>query len=232
MELSLASTTSPRVPTSATVLVPIGATEQHGPHLPLDTDTQIAQAVAEAAARKLRKRRQRVVVAPAICYGSSGEHQAFAGTISIGTPVLTSMLVEITRSVATWARQVVFVNGHGGNLEALHAAMTQLSDEGHDVMWLPCAVPGADLHAGRTETSLMLHLRRRDVRPERAEVGNTAALVDLFPLMAEHGVRAVSANGVLGDPRGATAEEGHALLEMMADRVADRVLSARAVETR
>jgi len=232
VEIALAAATSPRVPSGATVLVPVGSTEQHGPHLPLDTDTVIAVAVAEAAAKMLRRRRLSVVVAPAIAYGSSGEHQDFAGTVSIGTPALRALLIELVRSVRTWAGRVVLVNGHGGNLSAVRQAVDLLVSEGHDVTWIPCAIDPAsspvqnhaDLHAGRTETSVMLHLKPWDVRLDRAEVGNTGGLEGLLPLMVEGGIKAVSANGVLGDPRGATADEGRELLGQMARRVTGDVL--------
>ena len=98
------------------------------------------------------------MVAPPISYGSSGEHQAFAGTSSIGSAVLQQTLVELVRSMRTWAAEVVFVNAHGGNLVPLRSAVRKLLDEGHDVAWVACATEDVDLHAGRGETSLMLYL--------------------------------------------------------------------------
>lgn len=224
MEIALGDVTSPRVPSGSTVLVPVGSTEQHGPHLPLDTDTEIAVAVAESAAKIMRRRRLNVVVAPAVAYGSSGEHQDFAGTVSIGTSVLRSMLVEIARSLRIWADRVVFVNGHGGNVTAVRRAVEQLVLEGHHATWVACAHEMVDLHAGRAETSLMLHLRPWHVRLARAEPGNPGSLEELLPLMIEGGVKAVSANGVLGDPGGASAEEGREMLDGMAWQVAQDVL--------
>lgn len=217
--MDLASATSPGLPAGPTVLVPVGSTEQHGPHLPLDTDTVIAVGVATGAAAALGERGRDVVVAPAIAYGSSGEHQDFAGTSSIGTGVLHDVLVELTRSMRTWASRVVFVNAHGGNLTALRGAVAQLVHEGHEVAWVPCATEEVDLHAGRTETSLMLHLAPGKVRLDRAEPGTTGTLEELLPLMMAGGVKAVSANGVLGDPAGASAEEGAVVLGSMVDDV-------------
>ncbi|WP_418064303.1 mycofactocin biosynthesis peptidyl-dipeptidase MftE [Pimelobacter simplex] len=215
MTTDLASATSPGLPAGATVLVPVGSIEQHGPHLPLDTDTVIATAVATEAARLLALRDHDVVVAPALAYGSSGEHQDFAGTSSIGTDVLHQVVVELTRSIRTWAARVVLVNAHGGNLTALRGAVRQLTDEGHDVAWVACATEDVDLHAGRTETSLMLHLAPWHVRLDRAEPGNTGTLAELLPAMIAGGVKAVSPNGVLGDPTGASAEEGAVVLASM-----------------
>ncbi len=217
--MDLASATSPGLPAGPTVLVPVGSTEQHGPHLPLDTDTVIAVGVATGAAGALGERGRDVVVAPAIAYGSSGEHQDFAGTSSIGTGVLHDVVVELTRSMSTWAARIVFVNAHGGNLTALRGAVAQLVQEGHEVAWVPCATEEVDLHAGRTETSLMLHLAPGKVRLDRAEAGNTGSLEELLPQMMAGGVKAVSANGVLGDPAGASAAEGAAVLASMVEDV-------------
>ena len=222
----LADCTWPSVPAGALLLVPVGATEQHGPHLPLDTDSAIATAVAHRAHELLAvPRAAPVVVAPTLAFGASGEHQHFAGTCSIGTAALRSVVVELVRSARAWASRVVLVNGHGGNVAALTAAVAQLTEEGHDVDWLPCAAGDMDLHAGRSETSLMLHLDPARVHLDRAEAGNTRPLAELMPAMREGGVAAVSASGVLGDPRGADPGEGERLLEAMAAAVAARVRS-------
>ncbi len=160
-----------------------------------------------------------MLVAPPLAYGSSGEHQHFAGTSSIGTDTLGLVVVELVRSMRTWAGRVVFVNAHGGNLLALKRAVRQLLDEGHEVGWVACATEEVDAHAGFTETSLMLHLRPGSVRIERAVAGNTSPVAALLPALIEGGVIAVSPNGVLGDPAGATAQEGARVLDAMIDRL-------------
>src|ERR1700680_1928016 len=103
--------------TSPPVVAPIGSTEQHGPHLPLDTDTRIATAVAsEVTARLVGDARLEWMLAPPLAYGDSGEHQSFPGTISIGTDALSALLLEYGRSATCWAQRLLFVNGHGGNI--------------------------------------------------------------------------------------------------------------------
>jgi len=201
------------------VLVPVGSTEQHGPHLPLDTDTVVAVAVAEGLAARLPG----AWVAPALAHGSSGEHQSFPGTVSIGSDALRVVLVELVRSVRTWCDRVVLVNGHGGNLDAVRDAVAQLRYEGHRVDRVSCAVADADAHAGRTETSLMLHLRPGGVRLGLAEAGCATPVRDLLPAMREGGVAAVSPNGVLGDPAGSGAAEGERLLAAMVDSALARL---------
>jgi mycofactocin precursor peptide peptidase len=194
------------------LLIPLGSTEQHGPHLPLTTDTDIAQAVAEAAAA----RRGHVVVAPALSYGSSGEHQGFAGTLSIGQEAIELVLVELGRSASIDFAHTVVVSAHGGNALPLKRAIERLGAEGHPVeAWTPRW--RGDLHAGRTETSLMLAIAPERVAMSVAEPGDRRTAATLLPLLRDKGVRAVSANGVLGDPSGAGAEEGRRLLSEAAD---------------
>lgn len=166
-------------------MVPVGSTEQHGPHLPLDTDTRIAGAVARAVATRLLEASDRLqwLVAPAIGYGDSGEHQSFPGTISIGTEALATLLVEFGRSATCWAQRLLFVSGHGGNVVALDRAVRLLRSEGRDAAWCACTASGADAHAGHTETSVLLHISPADVLTDRWCAGNGAPLADLLPSM-------------------------------------------------
>ncbi len=193
--------------------VPLGSTEQHGPHLPLDTDTRIAAALAGGLAR----RRDDVLVAPALPYGASGEHAGFPGTLSLGTPALEAVLVELVRSASGLCRGTVLVCGHGGNREAVDGAVLRLRAEGRRVLGWMASVPGGDAHAGRTETSLMLALRPALVRRSRARPGDPRPLGELMPRLRAVGVAGVSASGVLGDPSGAGAAEGERLLAALLD---------------
>lgn len=189
--------------------VPIGSCEQHGPHLPLDTDTRVAVALADALVQSFEP--GEVMVAPPITVSASGEHAGFPGTLSFGNTVVESMIVELVRS-ADWSGGVVLVNGHGGNATAVRRAVSTLTTEQRRVLaWWP-HVTGSDAHAGHTETSLMLAIAPHLVRLERAERGRTEHVTDLIDDLRAGGVRAVSPNGVLGDPHGATAAHGRSLL--------------------
>ncbi|CAN5281696.1 mycofactocin biosynthesis peptidyl-dipeptidase MftE [soil metagenome] len=189
------------------LVVPLGATEQHGPHLPLSTDTDVACALARALAVS----RPEVDVAPALPYGASGEHDGFAGTLSVGTAALEMLLVELVRSATDTWRHVLLLSAHGGNVDPVRAAVARLRSESRDVRaWSPSW--RGDAHAGRTETSVQLALDARRVDLAAARPGVTAPLAELLPALRTGGVRAVSPNGVLGDPTGASAAEGARLL--------------------
>jgi mycofactocin precursor peptide peptidase len=210
--LELARRVWPGAATGDVLAVALGAVEQHGPHLPLGTDTRLA---AEVVAR-LARLRDGVVVAPAIPYGASGEHQAFPGTVSIGTEATALLLLELGRSASCTFPHLLIVNGHGGNAEAVALAVQRLQAEGRSVLAWHVGAHGADAHAGRTETSMMLAVEPGDVALAAAEAGNTAPIAELLPAIRGASVREVSPNGVLGDPAGASAEEGEALLDGMA----------------
>ena len=226
----------------AMLAVPLGSTEQHGPHLPLSTDTDIAIALAA----RLAARRADVVVAPPVGYGSSGEHAGFAGTISIGQQALELTVLELGRSAAETFGHILFLCAHGGNREPATRAVARLRAESVDaVLWMAGdaspgsagsrrsissalarlmlrlngrrRTPAADAHAGRTETSIQLALDPGRVRMSRAETGNQTPIAELMPLLRTAGVRAASRNGVLGDPCGASAAEGAALLAALSD---------------
>jgi creatinine amidohydrolase len=162
-----------------------------------------------------------VVPAPPVAYGASGEHQAFAGTVSVGREALELLLLELGRSASATFTGAVFVSTHGGNAEPVGRAARRLQEEGRPTLvWSPQW--GGDAHAGDTETAAMLALRPALVRMRAAAPGNTTPLDELWPALRRGGVRPVSPNGVLGNPTGATAAQGRRLLEVAA---ADLVLA-------
>ncbi|MTD15491.1 mycofactocin biosynthesis peptidyl-dipeptidase MftE [Nakamurella sp. YIM 132087] len=193
------------------LLWPIGSTEQHGPHLPMGTDTLIAQALADAAHQLFPA----TGLAPAQPVGASGEHEHFPGTLSIGTPALTQIVVEFVRHATRHWAHVLIINGHGGNHDALREAVTLLTYEGRSVHVHHATHPDADPHAGHHETSLLLHLHPHLVRTDLAAPGNTTPISDLMPALRAGGTAAVAPNGILGDPTHATAAHGRSIFHQM-----------------
>lgn len=212
-----------------TVIIPLGATEQHGPHLPLNTDTRLATAIAERVAKRL----ERTLVAPAIPIGPSTEHAGFPGTISI-TPKTLERLVQ--EQVASFAEQgfgrIVLLPGHGGSFPIIETAYPDLVEETDaeivaitelnryvNLLKTGLEAAGIDIdepapHAGASETAMLLAVAPEAVRDERP-TGHTGS-VSLAKLFSE-GVETYAENGVLGDAREATVEAGKTVLEVLVD---------------
>lgn len=224
IRVELGELTWPEVPAGAVLLVPLGSTEQHGPHLPLDTDTRLARGVALAAAA--RPTATPVLVAPALPVTSAGEHGGFPGTLSIGREATRLVLVELIRSATRPGGGpflgAVIVSGHGGNLAPVGEAVALLQSEGRNVSaWFPR--PGGDAHAGRTETSLIMHLAPELVRGDRMVAGRTEPVAELLEELVADGVAGVSPSGVLGDPTAADAAVGAAIFEWLVDDLCESI---------
>jgi creatinine amidohydrolase len=207
-----------RAAAGAILAVPLGSTEQHGPHLPLSTDTDIAVALC----LRLAASRDDVLVAPAVAYGSSGEHAGFPGTLSIGQDALRHLLVELVRSAGETFSRVLLVSAHGGNAEPVTQAVARLRAESRDVRVHMPRWAG-EAHAGSVETSMLLTLTPERVRMREAVAGDTRPIDEIMPVLRGSGVRAVSASGILGDPTTATAAAGEALLDSLAAALLDEV---------
>ncbi|GAA3664419.1 hypothetical protein GCM10022237_25640 [Nocardioides ginsengisoli] len=155
-----------------TVILPVGTLSCHGAHLPLGTDTDIAVAVSESAAMMLRRRGIDVVVAPAVPYGAGSpvDARGNVGTAAVEGSVLHAYLIDLARSFAAWAGQVVVVSRHG--------APAGFAVAGLDVAWVDCDCDAVGVPAPRGTTSLMLHLKPWEVRLPRAVVAEVRASAD------------------------------------------------------
>jgi creatinine amidohydrolase len=222
-------------------LIPTGAVEQHGPHLPLGTDCFIAEELARRIAERLA---DPVVVAPALPGGLSTHHLAFPGTVTLPEDVFTGVLDAYVAAFERMGiRRVAIITGHGGNLgflghyEEAHAAKgsgTRLIGH-HDFAGYVEAMfagaqaagfdpPATDVHAGGVETSQGLALFPQLVRPHDL-TGYVADEDGWQERMFSDGIDAVTPIGVLGDPSRASAEVGEAVFAHLADYLAGWIAS-------
>jgi creatinine amidohydrolase/Fe(II)-dependent formamide hydrolase-like protein len=205
-----------------TVVIAFGATEQHGPHMPLATDALIGDHLARLVADRLD-----AFVAPTERVGCSEHHLEFAGTLSISESTFHSLVGDLVGSLARGGfRRVVLLPTHGGNFAPLARAVEQLGESpGIEVRALTdlsalmaIAQLGADeygvalgaggLHAGEWETSMLAAIHPDLVHLERGEPGYTGDLQEAVGAVFTQGVHAISPNGVIGDPAQASAEHG------------------------
>ena len=218
------------------ILIPTGAIEQHGPHLPLDTDIFNATAISEAVANNFLHTEKRVLVAPPIWWGTSPHHLGFPGTISLRNETMSNILVEVISSLLPHGfYRYLLVNGHGGNAGILTATVSRIS---HD---LGISVPalsywtmiketlveigespiGGMGHGCEMETSLMLHLRPELVRMDLAEKEMPNELTNWScidfraggPVGIPLDFRRDSKNGVMGDPTLANTAKGERIFK-------------------
>lgn len=218
-------------------VLPVGSTEQHGPHAPLGTDHFTAQAVAEAGAEAYDGE---VVVAPPVTVGVSEEHRQFTGTLWVSPDTFRATVRDVVASLAShgWDR-VVVVNGHGGNVPALGEVCERITrnEDAYAVPFTWFDAVGdhsADMgHAGPLETAFLRHTDPELIREDRVDEaaagasdgwGEWTSYANLAVDVAEF-----SENGVVGDPREGDAERGETLLDLATDSL---VALLDAVETR
>lgn len=223
------------------VFLPIGSTEPHGPHLPLDTDVTIAVAQARAAAAELERSGVKTLLLPALPYGVTYYTDGFEGRVTLRTGTLWHVLDDIVESLEEQGvRRVVFANAHlePAHVQVLrgvaldHAERTQekaqvLFPDNTRRRWaatLGAEFQSGDCHAGRYETSLVLAADPKGVRAERARLAPVA--IDLLTKM-KAGVRsfaqAGAAEAYCGDPAAASAAEGRELVQALARMTVDSV---------
>jgi creatinine amidohydrolase len=233
MRLADATTTEASECEASLALLPVGSTEQHGPHLPLGTDCLTASAVAEAAADAYEGE---VVLAPTVPIGVAEEHCAFSGTLWVQPDTLRSYVRETIGSLAHhgWDR-VVVVNGHGGNVRALGEVCELISrhDDAYAVpfTWFEAVGEhrGEMGHGGPLETALVRHAHPDLVREERVE-GASAGAADGWGEWVSYTNLAVDSaefteNGVVGDPAEGSRERGKELERLAVDALV-RLLEA------
>ncbi|EMA07111.1 creatininase family protein [Haloferax denitrificans] len=223
---------------SSLAVVPLGSTEQHGPHLPLATDHLIAEALAREAAD-----RTGFLCTPTVNVGVSPHHRQFHGTMWVDPPQFRDYVESMTRNLAYHGvDRVVFVNAHGGNVQHLREVGRRLRDDGTmyaiEWMWdesIPDLVtdlfdhPGP--HGGPKETSMIMHIARDLVREGELDSARDGGVVDLSDdHLRQHGARTFydavenSGNGVFGDQTDASPEAGEELFEAATDQLV-RLLS-------
>lgn len=219
---------------------PIGAVEQHGPHLPVATDSLLAEYIARHAATQSTAP---AWVLPTLSYGTSNEHLGWTGTVSLDTTTLLAVCRDVARSVrASGFTRLVFVNGHGGQTHLLSMVAREIHIEFglHVVNVMPGQLGEPDgvvvsdaewgIHAGELETSMMLHVAPELVDMSAAVAGGHEAheLFDTSPLLTiENGISPAwitddisPGNGVIGDARHASAEIGRAVIEFQVAQLA------------
>lgn len=227
----------------AVVIVPTGSTEQHGRHLPLETDTLLASAVAERAAAKAHASGTPVLIAPALPLGYSPHHMDFPGTLTLPAATFTGLVTGTVRSL--WKhgfRKILVLNGHGGNANLLRAALQDLRFENgiratgasywdfvldYVQSWRSSG-PGGINHACEMETSLMLAISPEAVALEEAEDSSwmprscflSEDLTIGAPVSINWSHAELHPSGSLGSPLQATAEHGDQLLEEITTRIA------------
>jgi creatinine amidohydrolase len=205
-----------------TLVIAFGATEQHGPHMPLATDALIGDHLARLVADRLD-----AFVAPTVRIGCSEHHLAFAGTLSISEQTFAGVVGDLVRAAArSGFSRAVLLPTHGGNFRPLAAALEQLGPvPGIEVramtdltVLLALAQLGADehgvalgeggLHAGEWETSMLEVIHPELVHPDRAAAGYTGDPESAIGAIFSGGVHTISENGVIGDPAQASPEHG------------------------
>jgi creatinine amidohydrolase len=220
------------------VLVPIGSLEQHGLHLPLETDTILALEVARRAAEKAK-----VALAPAIPFGFSIEHINFPGTTSLDPETLMRVIKDVSGSLVHHGfKKIVLINGHGGNVGVLTTAVQSLKGEFEAVfalvnIWelaisefqkLRESEPGDMGHADEFETSLLLKVDASKVRLDKMKVEQQSKFSRVFsldPFILTDKVQVTwraeefSRTGVIGDPSKATREKGERLLNSIVENL-------------
>ncbi len=233
MQLTEMTWTDVRDSDASMAVIPVGSTEQHGPHAPLGTDTLNAESVAQAG---VDRHDAEILIGPAIPVGIAEEHRTFDGTLWVSPDTFRSYVREVATSLLHHGIEaVIFVNGHGGNTEALAEVTRQLSRETKiyavAFTWFESVGDhsGEMGHAGPLETALLRHTTPQLVRENRIELAQAGAADHwgewVSGVNLAHDSDEFTDNGVVGDPSEGDAERGSKLLDL-AGAGLDRLLLA------
>lgn len=216
-------------------LLPVGAIEQHGPHLPLDTDAYDAECLSREVAARCSD--PKPLVLPLIPFGVSYHHDDFSGTISIGPETLSRLVYEVGMSVVRHGiTKLVIVNGHGGNGPSLQFAAQLINRDGHiftcvdsgetsDTDVEALAETRNDVHAGEIETSTSLANRPDLVQMQKAKRSVPKFTSHYLDFSSKRSVdwyartEKISPSGVMGDPTKATREKGEKMWQLMVEHL-------------
>lgn len=223
----------------STVVFAVGSNEQHGPHLPTCTDSLIGDVLANKVTRKLGKALQ----APTINVGCSEHHMAFPGTIDLKPETLKNLIRDYCVSLARQGfKNIVILPSHGGDFNPVREATDELNQslkEAHVISYTDLkgllrflaefslkhgvSAPESGAHAGESETSMVLAIRKDLVDMEQAKEGFVGNYEEKIPVIFSQGIKSVTRNGVVGDPRKAEASKGEEYLELWAGKMVDFV---------
>jgi creatinine amidohydrolase len=223
------------------VILPVGSIEQHGPHLPVEVDSQLGEQVALRTAQLLDIRGVPVAVLPNLWTGVSEHHMSFGGTITLDFPTFSAVIEQIVRSVVRHGfRRIVLLNGHGGNENGLRVITDELTPKlkvpvVEFTYWYAAAeairailqTQTGLMHACEAETAMMMATHPDLVAEARIPLAKANSTPDLGSIATGmyrwRSIGAMSASGVIGNPEAATAEKGARLFAAIAETIAAKL---------
>jgi creatinine amidohydrolase len=230
---------------NAIVILPIASIEQHGPHLPVEVDSMLGEAVAACTAAKVQALGQSALVLPVLWTGLSEHHMSFGGTITLDNATFAAVVEGVVRSVLRHGfRRIVLLNAHGGNENALRSITDDLTPKlGVPILqftyWYAAAVAIAKIletqgglsHACEAETSMMMAVRPELVATDRIPLAKSNTTPDVDDLVGGgvymwRSIGSRSGSGVIGNPEAASAEKGERLFDAISTALAQKLCNA------
>jgi len=226
----------------AIVVLPVASLEQHGPHLPVEVDSMLGEAVAARTAAKVQAKGVPIVVLPVLWTGLSEHHMSFGGTVTLDYPAFAAVVEGVIRSVLRHGfKRIVLLNAHGGNENALRTITDDLTPRlGVPIVqftyWYAAAIPIAKIletqgglsHACEAETSMMMALRPELVATDRIALAKANTTPDVSDVVGGgvyrwRSLASRTGSGALGHPEAASAEKGERLLESISTALAEKL---------